>query len=96
MTNKMPCHITDYDYLYQNDNELEVEQELKSIGELTLYEVGAEDLQVSIKKTKPSLYQISIEDEGGVLVTKETINSAVLDSLVQFCRQFLSACAKVE
>lgn len=96
MTNKMLCHITDYDYLYQNDNEPEVEQELKSIGELTLYEVGAEDLQVSIKQTKLGHYRISIEDEDGVLVTKETINSAVLDSMAQFCRQFLSACARAE
>lgn len=84
----MPCRITDEHVSF--NEELEDQRTVfKSLGEISLYDLGAEDLSVWVGKNKQG-FSLHIEDEDGQpLVEEDAVNEYAMASMADFCRKFL-------
>lgn len=68
---------------------------MKSITQITLYELMAEDLDVWLKHNNEGI-DLQIDGEYGKnLVTEERVHPAAIDSFAAFCRQYLSSYDRV-
>ncbi len=64
---------------------------MKTLNEITLYDLMAEDLDVWVTKNKKSGLDIEIDDENGFPVIRETgLSKCAADSFADFCRNYLS------
>ena len=64
---------------------------MKTMNEVTLYDLMAEDLDVYVKKNKGFGFDLEIDDENGEpLIREEGIHPAAVDSFADFCRSFLA------
>ncbi len=65
---------------------------MKSMGELTLYDLMAEDLDVWVSKDKGFGFRVEIDDEDGCeLMREEGVHPFAAESFAIFCRQYLRA-----
>jgi len=80
----------DMDDFIQQDNE-EMELEIKTICELTLNELMGVDHDVWIKRSKKFGFDMEIDnDEDKILYKEAGIHPYAIDSLATFCRRFLN------
>lgn len=89
---KMPCHITDlpidpYDYYDFTDGYNEGDD--KSIEDITLYDLLGGYFTPYIKKNNDSTFNIEIETPEEYTIKESNINEIAMESLAQFCRDFL-------
>ncbi len=64
---------------------------MKSINEITLYDLMSEDLDVWIKRNKKFGYDLQIDDvDGEILLDEEGIHYAAMESFAELCRRFLN------
>jgi hypothetical protein len=65
-------------------------EKMKTLNEISLYDVMAEDVDVWIGKNKDFGYTLQIEDEKGApLVDEKGIHPYAVDAFADFCRSFL-------
>ena len=63
---------------------------MKTIGEVTQYDVMGEDLDVWITNNKQFGFDLEIDDENGKELVKEKgIHPCAAESLADFCRAYL-------
>ncbi len=64
---------------------------MKTMNQVTLYDLMAEDLDVWMKKSKDG-FNLQIDDENGdILIDDEGIHPYAADSFADFCRRYLNA-----
>ena len=65
---------------------------MKTMNDVTLYDLMAEDLDVWVSKSKTFGFALDIDDENGEpLVREESIHPCAADSFADFCRRYLHA-----
>lgn len=65
---------------------------MKTINEITLYDLMAEDLEVWVTKSRKFGLKLEIEDENGdILIQDNEIHPEAARSFANFCRQFVMA-----
>lgn len=63
----------------------------KSLNDVTLYELMAEDLDVWVSKSKGHGFDMQIENEDGeTIVNEKGVHPCAMESYAQMCRRFLS------
>ncbi len=63
---------------------------MKSINEITLYDLMAEDLDVWFSSNKQFGFDLEIDDENGdELIREKGVHPFAADSLADFCRSYL-------
>ena len=63
---------------------------MKSLNDVTLYDLMAEDLDVWLGKNKEFGFVLQIDDENGEeLVDEKQIHPAAAESFADFCRRYL-------
>lgn len=63
---------------------------MKTLNDVTLYDLMAEDLDVWLGKNKEFGFILEIDDENGnELVTEKQIHPCAANSLADFCRSYL-------
>lgn len=84
------CRITNENVFNPWELTEEDEQmELKSMTDLSLYDLGAEDLSVWVSKNNEG-YLMHVEDENGNdLMQEKQIHPYAMESIARFCSQFL-------
>jgi hypothetical protein len=85
----MICRISD-DVIYSPWDEVDEQPvAFKALEEVSLYDLGSEDLIVWLNKSSKG-FQIEIEDENGnQLVQEKEVHPAAMESMAYFCNQFL-------
>jgi hypothetical protein len=69
---------------------------MKTLNEISLYDMMAEDIDIWIGKNKEFGYTLQIDDERGrAIVDEKGIHPYAIDSLADFCRSFLSSYDKI-
>ena len=69
---------------------------MKTINEITLYDLMAEDLDVHLTINKRIGFDLTIDDENGEeLVNDQAIHPYAMESLAEFCRRYLVSYDKV-
>jgi len=69
---------------------------MKSVGEITLYDLMAEDLDVWLGGDNKFGYVLNIDDENGQeLVNERGIHPFAIESLADFCRRYLACYNKI-
>ena len=69
---------------------------MKTLNDITLYDLMADDMDVWIARNKKFGFNLQIEDrEGQTTLDEKGIHPYAIDSLVDFCRQFLTAYDKL-
>ena len=73
---------------------------MKTMNDVTLYDLMAEDVDVWLTKSKDFGFDLQIDDEeGSPLIDEKGIHPYAIDSFAALCRSFLSgyerACAKI-
>ena len=69
---------------------------MKTLNDVTLYDLMAEDLDVWLGKNKEFGFVLQIDDENGEsLVDEKCIHPYAADSFADFCRRFLSSYDKI-
>jgi len=64
---------------------------MKTMSEMTLYDLMAEDLDVWITKNKQFGFDLVIDDENGEpLIREDGIHPYAVDSFADFCRRYLA------
>jgi hypothetical protein len=64
---------------------------MKSLTEITLYELMAEDFSVYVRQGKEQRFDIEIENDYGKNVVEEQgIHPFAADAFASFCRQYLA------
>ena len=73
---------------------------MKSLTEITLYDLMAEDLDIWITKNKEFGFDLDIDDDqNGALVTVDGLHPDAATSFAEFCRSYLASydrCTKGE
>ena len=65
---------------------------MKTISEITLYDLMAEDLDVWVKKSDGQGFDIEIDDENGeALIREHGVHRFASDSFADFCRRYLAS-----
>ena len=65
---------------------------MKTITEITLYDLMAEDLDITVTKDKRFGFVIQLENDYGKNVVEELgIHPFAADSFASFCRQYLAS-----
>ena len=65
---------------------------MKTLNDITLYELMAEDFDIWVTRNKKFGFNIEIDDENGNSVINESgIHPCATDSFADFCRRYLSA-----
>ena len=63
---------------------------MKSLNDVTLYDLMAEDLDVWLGKNKEFGFVLQIDDENGEeLVDEKQIHPAAAETFADFCRRYL-------
>ncbi len=62
---------------------------MKSINEVTLYELGGEDHDVWLSVNKQFGFNLEIENEAGETFVEEGLHPYAAESLAHFCRSYL-------
>jgi len=63
---------------------------MKTLNDVTLYDLMAEDLDVWLGKNKEFGFVLQIDDENGEeLVDEKQIHPAAAESFADFCRRYL-------
>lgn len=63
---------------------------MKTLNDITLYDLMAEDMDVWVTKRTPSTFEIQIDDENGMtLLEDDSIHEFAIDSFARFCKYFL-------
>jgi hypothetical protein len=63
---------------------------MKGLGDITLYDLMAEDLDVWLVKSKDFGFDLQIDDEvGKTIVDEKGIHPCAIESYAAMCRQFL-------
>lgn len=82
--------IEDDDNKYSDWDNDEEQTPIKSIEDLTLYELMGTDHFVSIRKDWKFGYNVTIENDDGELVIEEKqMHPMAMDCAARFCRRFL-------
>jgi len=69
---------------------------MKSISNITLYELMAQDLDVWVSRSNKQGFKIEIDDEEGQsLVCDEPVHPYAMESFADFCRRYLSSYDRV-
>ena len=64
---------------------------MKSLNDVTLYDLMAEDLDVWVTKHKSFGFNLEIDDENGEpLIRDEGIHPYAIDSFADFCRRYVA------
>jgi hypothetical protein len=64
---------------------------MKTISNITLYELMTEDLDVWVSRSDNQGFKIDIDKEDGeILVSEAGINKCAADSFADFCRRYLA------
>ncbi len=70
---------------------------MKSLNEITLYDLMAEDLDVWFSSNKQFGFDLEIDDENGEeLVREKGVHPFAADSFADFCRRYLVSYDKVK
>ncbi len=69
---------------------------MKTIEEVTLYDLMAEDLDVWVTANSKFGFDLQIEGDDGVMVEAEGIHPFAADSFADFCRRYLASYDKAE
>jgi hypothetical protein len=65
---------------------------VKTITNITLYDLMAEDMDVWITRNKDFGYNLQIDDENGdTLIDDSFIHPCAAESLADFCRRYLNS-----
>ena len=65
---------------------------MKSINNITLYDLMAEDLDIWVTKSKEFGFEVQIDDERGKsLVNDKGIHPYAAESFADFCRRYLAS-----
>ncbi len=65
---------------------------MKTLNQITLYDLMAEDLDIWISKSKKFGFTMQIDDENGnLLVNEDHIHPCAADSFADFCRSYLAS-----
>ncbi len=65
---------------------------MKTLSQVTLYDLMAEDLDIWIGKGKNFGFNLQIDDENGnELVNENHIHPCAADSFADFCRSYLAS-----
>jgi hypothetical protein len=65
---------------------------MKTLNEITLYDLMAEDLDIWISKSKQFGFNLQIDDENqNPLVNEDHIHPCAADSFADFCRSYLAS-----
>jgi hypothetical protein len=90
----MPCRITD-EYYKEYDEAIDEELPLKSMNELSLYELMADEYDVWLKKDKQFGFNLEINDwDGKLLIQEKNIHPAAAEGFAVFCRAYLACYEK--
>jgi hypothetical protein len=69
---------------------------MKTVSDITLYDLMAEDLDVCVTSNKTSGFDLQIDGENGEsLVDEKGVHSCAADSFADFCRRYLACYDKV-
>ena len=69
---------------------------MKTLNEISLYDLMAEDIDIWIAKNKEFGYTMQIDDERGrTIVDEKGIHPYAADSFAVFCRSYLNAYDKI-
>ncbi len=69
---------------------------MKTLNDVTLYDLMAEDLDVWVSKNKTFGLNIEIDDENGEpLIREDGVHPCAADSFADFCRRYLACYDKV-
>lgn len=64
---------------------------MKTMNDITLYDLMAEDLNVYMRKNSEFGYDLEIEDENSeMIVNAKMIHEGAIESFAVFCKQFLN------
>ncbi len=64
---------------------------MKTMNDVTLYDLMAEDLDVWVSKNKCFGFDLEIDDENGEPLVREAgIHPCAADSFADFCRRYLA------
>ncbi len=68
---------------------------MKTINEVSLYDLMAEDLEIYVTKSKDFGFTVEVTDEKGkTLLIDESIHPCAAESFAQLCRSYLSSYEK--
>jgi hypothetical protein len=68
---------------------------MKTINNITLYDLMSEDLDIWISKDKVFGFNIEIDDENGdPLMEEENVHSYAADAFADFCKRYLHSYEK--
>lgn len=93
MNNKMPCRIDDE--IIENSWELDeymIEElnDLKSLSEISLHDLMAEDFSLYISKNKTFGFDIELEGENkDMCISQKGVHLYAIESFASVCRQYL-------
>ena len=69
---------------------------MKTLNDVTLYDLMAEDLDVWLGKNKEFGFVLQIDDENGdELVDEKQIHPAAAESFADFCRRYLHSYERI-
>lgn len=90
----MPCRITDA-YYKECDEMIEEELPMKSMHELSLYELMGDEHDVWLKKDKQFGFNLEINDwSGKLLIQEKNIHPVAAEGFAGFCRAYLACYEK--
>ena len=70
---------------------------MKTLNEITLYDLMAEDLTISVKKDDSFGFDVEIDnDKFDVIIEEKRIHPCAMESFASFCRYFLHGYEKAQ
>lgn len=68
-----------------------VRSKMRTLSNITLYDLMAEDLDVYVSKSKDWGYTLEIDnEESDTIICEEGIDPAAMDSFADFCKRYLA------
>lgn len=69
---------------------------MKTINELTLYDLAGQDFSVWLTKNKADGYDLELTDEYGEEFSEKGLHNCAAASLAEFCRDYLFFYNKIQ
>lgn len=70
---------------------------MKTLNDVTLYDLMSEDLDVWVSKNKSFGINLEIDAEDGeILISEEGVHPFAADSFADFCRRYLNSYARLQ
>lgn len=92
----MICRIHDEAFNNPWEDDAPIQHVQSSVHDLTIGELMGENFGVWIGKNKKFGYVIELENESGLVSTDKCIHPYAMESMADFCRQFLYFYDRIE